>query len=670
MKENFQYIFRFCCDPGFNDQKETAALLRLVDEAKIDDVCVFANVEELNTGHMTYDEQEVWLRLMRNLSQRLKEKGVTLSVNQWHSVMHADLGKALPAHQLFRPMVDPWGHAAKLCVCPLCAEWQRYIGGLYARYAALNASILWVEDDFRLHNHAPLVWGGCFCEEHMRLYSEKAGKSLNREEFVAGVLKPGAPHPYRKIWLDTARDTMLSAARAIAHAVRKVNPQVKIGLMSSVPQIHSAEGRDWPALLHTLAAGQNPVCRVHLPAYQEMAPGQYLTRFHLVSMLCAAFLPKGTEIYPELENYPYSLLSKSRKFTRFQLLSALSMNLKGMTLDLYDLNGNGIVEADGYEAMLRETKPFLNRMLLSGAFSGKRLGVRVLVSPNSSYTLHTEKGQCMEELYPQDAFFGGLFPALGISFAYETDPDIVNETVALSGQVLRNFSKEQIENLFRHNRVLLNGDAAETLCDLDLQHLAGVRSLRWMRQNGGEYAYEESLPGTEYRGRERVRASAVISASDAVKIEYDPQAEIREFTAFFDSFRRRTAPGQTLVNGQVIIFPFGHFENVMDLPPMLLSAARQEILQDMLTCAGAKVPMTKSAPYLVPSCFETAEARWLYLVNGSLDDAENAPLSLPWGISGGIQADASSPHASVAKKEGGLSVRLPSMEAMLIRLEK
>ena len=211
-KDPFQYIFRFCCDPGFNDAEEIPALLRYVDEADIDDVAVFANVEEINTGHMSFDEQDVYLAMMRKISALLAEKGVTMSVNQWHSVMHADLGKTLRPEQNFRPMVDVEGNEAKLCVCPLCGEWQKYIARLYARYAELEPSILWVEDDFRLHNHEPLAWGGCFCDEHMKLYSARAGKPLTREEFLAGVLRPGEPHPYRKIWLDVSRETMLSAA--------------------------------------------------------------------------------------------------------------------------------------------------------------------------------------------------------------------------------------------------------------------------------------------------------------------------------------------------------------------------------------------------------------------------------------------------------------------------
>ena len=84
-KDPFQYIFRFCCDPGFNDAEEIPALLRYVDEADIDDVAVFANVEEINTGHMSFDEQDVYLAMMRKISALLAEKGVTMSVNQCHA---------------------------------------------------------------------------------------------------------------------------------------------------------------------------------------------------------------------------------------------------------------------------------------------------------------------------------------------------------------------------------------------------------------------------------------------------------------------------------------------------------------------------------------------------------------------------------------------------------
>ena len=51
--------------------------------------------------------------------------------------------------------------------CNMDEAWQDYFVKLYARYAAFRPNILWVEDDFRLHNHDPLLWGGCFCPAHM-----------------------------------------------------------------------------------------------------------------------------------------------------------------------------------------------------------------------------------------------------------------------------------------------------------------------------------------------------------------------------------------------------------------------------------------------------------------------------------------------------------------------
>ena len=121
MSDPFRYIFRFCCDPGFNDEAELQALKRYVREARIDDVAVFANVQELNTGHMTREEQDVYLRLMERVRDLLSGMGVTFSINHWHSVMHADLGKRMDPALDFRPMVDVEGNEAALCVCPLCA---------------------------------------------------------------------------------------------------------------------------------------------------------------------------------------------------------------------------------------------------------------------------------------------------------------------------------------------------------------------------------------------------------------------------------------------------------------------------------------------------------------------------------------------------------------------
>lgn len=669
MNSAYCYSFRFCCDPGFNDRREIDALRRFVREAEIDDVAVFCNVQEMNTGHMTEEEQQIWLQLLRDVQAAVAPEGVTVSVNHWHSLMHADLGKTLPESQPFRRMVDPDGREAGLCVCPMCEAWQAYFTRLYARYAALQPHILWVEDDFRLHNHDPLHWGGCFCDAHMAEYARRAGKpDLTREEFVQGLLQPGDAHPYRKIWLDVNRETMAQLAGRIGRAVRAVSGSTKVGLMSSVPFVHAAEGRDWHGMLRGLADGAAPVSRIHLPAYQETAPGEYLLRFNMVSMANRALLPPETEIYPELENYPYSRFSKSRRFTRFQLLCSLALNPKGMTIDLFDLNGSGIVFSDGYQDMLRQVKPFLCAVNQSGAMGLPQLGVCVMTCETSSYTLRTSRGRDMEELYPQEVYFAGLLGAMGIPFRYCTDPTVCGQTVAVSGQYFRNLTAAEITRLFRENFLILSGDAVDVLCQMGLGELAGVRSCRWLKQSSGAYTYEQIVNGRTYLGLSQARASAVISSADVLQVDYLEPPE--RWTDFYDSFRRPTAPGHAVARGQVLIHPFGRFERPDSMPPMQLTSLRREILQDVLS-GRLDAPMVVGQAYLQPYCTCDGQTLHMLLLNGSLDGVDSVTLDM-----GRLRFDrvwvrtSRNEHRPVSWRTEGrravLDLRLEPMDAVLL----
>lgn len=665
MKNAFKYTFRFCCDPGFNDKSELSALARYVGEAAIDDVAVFANVQEINTGHMTFDEQKPYLQLMQSVKEMMSEKGVTMSVNHWHSVMHSDLGKKLKDGQSFRTMVDVKGNKSTLCVCPLCGEWQKYIAEIYARYARLEPEILWVEDDFRLHNHDPLVWGGCFCDEHMKIYSRLAGKKLTREEFIKGLLSPGKVHPYRKIWLDTARDTMLSAAENIGRAVRQESAGVKVGIMSSVPHIHAAEGRDWHAVINNLAQGRQGVNRIHLPGYSEVAPCEYIKNFNMVSHMTKAMLPEGCEVYPELENFPYSRYAKSKKFTRYQLLSSLSLGLDGITIDLYDLNGGGIVWSEGYQDMLRNTKPFLNDMNSTGVFKAARRGVHVMYSQKSAYTLQTKKGEEMQELYPAETFFAATLPASGVPFVYCDNINISGEILAISGQYLRNLLPEEIKRLFESNFVILNGDAAYTLFDMGLGSLAGIKSAHWEKENSGAYTFEQVTNGMEFQGMKNARASAVYLSSDALFCEYESEA--REYTAFYDSFRTRRAPCEVVYN-KVMIYPFGNLPDPFDKPIMFFNTLRAEIMHHILKEAGAAFPIVENAPYLVPYCFEKGGKEYLYLVNASTDDYAAAHISGNTHFLSIYRSNATQPTALMGNNKN-YAVNIPSMETALLLAE-
>ena len=304
-----------------------------------------------------------------------------------------------------------------------------------------------------------------------------------------------------------------------------------------------------------------------------------------------------------------------------------------------------------------------------GVFKGQRKGVKVLYSPRASYHLHTTKGESMEELYPQECFWGGLLPSMGIPMAY-CDHIPENEFVAVSGQALRNFSKEEVTALFEKNFVILTGDAAETLLDLGLGHLAGIESAKWVKQDNGTFAFEQVTNGKTYRGRKNARASAIVVCSDVLDVTYAADAEVNEYSAMYDSFRRRTLPCQCVVNKKVLIYPYGHFGAPGHIPVMLLNALRQEILQDVLLDANAPFPMVQGNAYLQPHYLSCADGEYLYLVNGSSDAVETvriAGVTLPETLAVRHSADAD--LREVHCENNQMNLPIPNMETVLLKLK-
>ncbi len=117
------------------------------------------------------------------------------------------------------------------------------------------------------------------------------------------------------------------------------------------------------------------------------------------------------------------------------------------------------------------------------------------------YDLGHSGGGRIEWLYPEEAKWAGLLMCFGFSTEVTAAQEFSGETVAVSGQWLRNLSAEEIARLFAENAVLLDGSAAVTLCELGLGKLAGIASLKEVvPPETGTVSYEEVVDGTVLLG--------------------------------------------------------------------------------------------------------------------------------------------------------------------------
>nr|WP_252897904.1 hypothetical protein [Amylolactobacillus amylophilus] len=285
---NFIYSLRYTIDPRTNTPEKDEKFINFVKDAKIDNVAFFINPEELNASHLTQTETQAWLDAIIPLQERLAQLGVTTSLNPWTTIMHSDRGQTVNPEIGFDTLVDINGRKATSMGCPADPRWRDYLAARYAQYATLHPKELWLEDDFRHYNHTPLKLA-CFCDRHMKIYQEKLGLLISRAAFVKEVLQSGQPTEARHVYLATARQEMIDTVSQIEQAVHAVSRETNLALMTSFPNWHAMEGRDWLTLFDNLVGAGHPrVARPHLPAYNEISPLKYGRVFEEYTRITAA----------------------------------------------------------------------------------------------------------------------------------------------------------------------------------------------------------------------------------------------------------------------------------------------------------------------------------------------------------------------------------------------
>lgn len=629
----FYYSLRYTLDPRTNTAAKDAALLKFCQEAQLDNVTFFINSEELNDGHLTADQSQVWLDAIKPVQDQLAGIGVTTSLNPWTTIMHSDRGPTVPAELGFSTMVDVDGKRADAMACPADEKWVDYMAACYGQFARLHPAELWLEDDFRHYNHTPLRLA-CFCERHLALYAKEMGAEESREEFVHNLLAPGAPTPERNAYLTVARREMIHVAHRIEMAVHAVSPETKVALMTSFPDWHAVEGRDWPGLFDALAGTEHErVARPHLPAYNEIAPQKYGRVFDQYTRTTAAYLGDDATLLPELENYMYSPFAKSRSFTQFQIETAALVGAKGILLNLFDMMGNGIVDDYGYAEMLAQSKPFLNAITDKRLQMSQTQGIQVLVNQNSAATIHTEfapgaiRGGVTPgakphtenrvepaDLLPQETHWASLLSMYGFSTTitpWTESSQFSGATLAISGQFLRNLDDTTVRQLLTDNRVLLDGPSVQVLLDRNLADLIHVRSAMWLPVRSQHQTYM-AMNNRTLAGVRDARATMLQHVGDYLNLDYAEDANVEVWSTAYNQHHEEQGPVVTAVDGHIFILPFNsdpkydwesHYNNF-----------EQELFQKLLTENGG-------ADYLVgmPNVKLVDTGKTLWLANFSVD---------------------------------------------------
>lgn len=563
----YRYTLRFSLVPTRDFEERMEKLLAFCEEAEIDDVMFFIAPEELSLGHITKEEAKAWVEAIVRAKKILDEKGILVSLNPWVTLNHYDGGRKLKKGQNFRTMVGMDGTKTEAVVCPLCENWRKYYADLLRYYVdEISPDVLWLEDDLRLSNHEPVGYG-CFCDEHVRLLNEKLGTAYTQAELSEKILDDAK---VRNAFIDLSRETIEDT---ISYIIENVPNQKTFGIMTSGASSTLREGRRHSRLYSILAKnGGKPYNRIHLGAYRQMGLQEYAWGINSSAMWHRILSPNSAHFVSELESYPHTTYTKSANFTRFQLMTSMPVCLDGATLSIFEFNGNGIVDGAGYAKVLKESKPFLSKFNDLKLKPALMRGVYVLYSENSAYTIKA-KTRSWGAYCPQDSWWFAYLEQLGVACTYGSDVTVKGQVVALSGQVVRNYTKEELTALFANNFVLVNAECAEILIEMGLGSLLRASACEWWQERTGKYTFEQVATGEEVCGEKELRATAQFFCGDYLHLTYtDEDREV--YTKLYDYHEEAVADGIVRV-GNVLVFPHRGKSVDFPIPISLLHPVRE-----------------------------------------------------------------------------------------------
>lgn len=588
-------------------------------ENGFDNVMLLINQEEFNLGHISIDLAKPWVEILKKAKKYFEEKGLSVSLNNWVTLGHADRGRGLHEGQDFQFMVDMHGREATHCVCPLSENWQNYyIEFITYLVSELKPDTFWIEDDFRLHNHAPLTDIGCYCPLHMQYYNSKLGTNYTREEFVQKLSQSGEKTKERQVWLDANRDVMINLADKIAKAVKKANSDTQLGLMSSFPEVHCLEGRNWDGLLSALSQGGTKIHRIHL-TYFEPSGKTNIYELNANAMPIRAMAGDEVVIMPEMEHGSATLYEKTPRYYAFSLEAALPLILSGMTYSIYDFIGNGVRDSLGYGAEVKKLNPYMQAVMSLNIPFSSLCGCIIPIDEEAAYKKSITGDYT--DLAPTEYHIGAYLSGMGINYKYSTQKSFNGESIFLNGSNIQYFTDTQVKELYRDNFVISDGGAVLNLKERGLLNLIGADDAKLMICDSGAYSYEEicDKEATVY-GIRGLRASGRMSSGDAVWVSYCEKVEV--CTELFDHNMKAAAP--CFVKGKnFAVFPFfidkKRYSMFCDL--------RRHFFSETLSQQKTPFVLTQS-PGISPYLYKMDSGYVLILENANVDIYDNIILQI------------------------------------------
>lgn len=230
-----------------------------------------------------------------------------------------------------RPMVNYDGTVSFHTPCPASAEFLNDTAEKYGALASLDPDFIWIDDDFRMHNHSPATLG-CFCDDCLNGFAEITSASYTRQALVSILTQDTLEaEALRTKWLAWYNRVLLGVVRAIESAVHSRNPRIVLSIM-----ICGGITYDYPAYLDVLRKQTKVVfVRPGGGFYTDTFPfGLVEKAVEYSRQIPLLGVNRGDSVLAEIEHFPYNAPLKARRIYSTEVTASIAAGCDGATINI------------------------------------------------------------------------------------------------------------------------------------------------------------------------------------------------------------------------------------------------------------------------------------------------------------------------------------------------
>ena len=343
---------------------------------------------------------------MRKIAKLYRDAGVRVSLQISNTIGHGEYMKsrdnsAVDAYG-FEKIQGPDGIVSDYSFCWRGKHFTDYCIKSIEVYMPLRPDTVWIDDDLRVLNHAP-VQHGCFCEECLKEFNRQYGFDYTREELVWEINYGDVS--VRKKYVDFTRQGMYDFTYRLAKAIQKASPHTQLALQYAREGLYT--GMDYNYIFRAMydASSKNVKSRPGGGVYDDKTPMRLLDKMYWIGYSNSALPDYVTDNYPEIENTPDVAFGKSIYGTIKESTLDLAYGCNGLT---YAVFMTPYEKMDFHQKMLRafcEYKSYWQKLIAHNCDT--KNGGALIYEPPKAYLRRLKDGD--EEFAWENAFEGGSY---------------------------------------------------------------------------------------------------------------------------------------------------------------------------------------------------------------------------------------------------------------------